>query len=154
MCPSTGQTLADEIAQRVGDQPLCYVKVYAAKNGSEITGECRINDVRSEELSQRVAELAAQWDTEGFGSHKQFFFLRQAEETRLDYPWTRDELKEKTRAAVRLLHELIEADRQEQWAEALDETAGDEDPEHRAVSFSAGNVCGKTISRPSLIRRP
>lgn len=121
------QTLAEEIAQRVGDQPLCYVKVYAAKNGSEITGECRINDVRSEELSQRVAELAAQWDTEGFGSHKQFFFLRQAEETRSDYPWTRDELKEKTRAAVRLLHELIEAERQELWAEALDETAGDED---------------------------
>ena len=121
------QALAEEIAQRVGDQPLCYVKVYAAKNGGDITGECRINDVRSEELSQRVAEMAAKWGTEGFGSHKQFFFLQQAQATRQDYPWSKSELQEKTRQAVRLLHELILEERPEDWAEALDDAMADDD---------------------------
>lgn len=120
------QALAEEIALRVGDQPMCYVKIYGAKNGADITGECRINDVRSEELSQRVAELVAQWDTEGFGSHKQFFFLQQAEETHSDYPWTRQALKEKTQQAVRLLHDLIIKERSEEWSEALDGIIQDE----------------------------
>lgn len=73
--------LKDDIIKRLGNQRLCYVKIYGAKVGDDITGECRIDDVKSEELSARVAEMVSRWEVEGFASQKQFFFLRQEEET-------------------------------------------------------------------------
>lgn len=120
------EALSGEIAQRIGNQPFCYVKIYGAKDGEDITGECRINNIRSEVLSQRVADMIAQWDTEGFGSHKQFFFIRQAEESRLPYPWTKGEIMEKTQQAVALLHQLMLKEQTEDWAKALEEAIEDD----------------------------
>ena len=47
--------LKEHIAKRLGNQKMCYVKIYAAKavgaDGEQITGECRINDVPRSPLS-------------------------------------------------------------------------------------------------------
>lgn len=81
------ETLKDGIAKRVGNQKLCYIKIYGAKNGDTITGECRINNIPSPELGQIVAEMAGKWQVEGFASQKQFIFLLQSEETYSPYPY-------------------------------------------------------------------
>lgn len=98
--------LKEEIVRRLGNQKICFVKIYGAKMGDEITGECRIDDIKSEELSQMVAEIVSEWEIEGFGSHKQFFFIRQAEETTLPNPYVGREgerlLKEKVITAARI----------------------------------------------------
>lgn len=87
--PPKGQVwwdaLEDDIKLRLGNQQICYIKIYGAKVGGEITGECRIDDIKSEELSAKVAELVEKWPETSFTSQKQFFFLRQREETLLPY---------------------------------------------------------------------
>lgn len=101
--------LKDDIVKRLGNQRLCYVKIYGAKVGEKVTGECRIDDVKSDELSAKVAELAAQWEVEGYASQKQFFFIRQEENTVLPNAYDGKEgqrvLNGKVIRAAQMFHE-------------------------------------------------
>lgn len=100
--------LKDGIVKRLGNQKLCYVKIYGAKVGDNVTGECRIDDVKSDELSAKVAELVSQWEVEGFASQKQFFFIRQEEDTVLPNAYEGKEgqrvLNGKVIRAVQMFH--------------------------------------------------
>lgn len=104
--------LMDGIIKRLGNQRMTYVKVYAAKaigrDGSEnVTGECRVNDVPSEELSAIVYDIAAKWDVKQFTSQKLFFFIRQDSQTLLPYPYRMNkipELREKVKTALELFN--------------------------------------------------
>ena len=123
--------LKDDIFKRLGNQKLCYVKVFGSKVGREITGEVRIDDVKSEELSERVAKLVAEWDSEGYGfvSQKQFFFIRQEESTLIPYPYEGREgfakLKEKVIMAARLFHEADTEELYDTLTERLGEALQD-----------------------------
>lgn len=104
--------LKDEITKRLGNQRMTYVKVYGAKaigrdGSSQITGECRINDVPSEELSALVYDIAAKWDIKQFTSQKLFFFIRQESSTLLPYPYRMNkipELREKVKTALEIFN--------------------------------------------------
>ncbi|MDE6030397.1 MAG: hypothetical protein K2G32_02130 [Oscillospiraceae bacterium] len=82
------ELLKKHIIKRLGNQKMCYVKIYAAKTPSDVTGECRIDDVKSEELSRLVADFIKDWDVKNFASHKQFFFIRQDNDTLLPNPYS------------------------------------------------------------------
>ncbi len=101
--------LKEGILKRLGNQKLCYVKIFASKMGDDVTGECRINDVASMELGGKVAAIARKWNVTGFSSQKQFFFIRQEEETTLANPYEGAEgfniLKEKVAVAAKMFHE-------------------------------------------------
>lgn len=111
--------LRDGIADRIGNQKICCIKVYGAKNGDSITGECRINDIVSPELSGMVADYVREWNTEGFGSQKQFFFLRQEEETYTPYPYSQEQLAQFTRQAIGLFRASVEQERYEDYYDIL-----------------------------------
>lgn len=104
--------LKEHIVKRLGNQKMCYVKIYAAKavgaDGEQITGECRINDVQSAELSELVGEIAAKWNVQQFSSQKQFFFIKQDPATLLPYPYGGENkvsvLREKVRTALELFN--------------------------------------------------
>ena len=90
MGESTGESnfwdmLSEHIVKRLGDQKMCYVKVFASKaigkSDVQVTGEVRINDIPSPELSKIVEHAASEWNVEQFSSQKQFFFLKQESET-------------------------------------------------------------------------
>ena len=90
MGESTGEArfwdmLKEHIVKRLGNQKMCYVKVFASKaigkNDVQVTGEVRVNDLPSPELSKMVEHAASEWNVEQFSSQKQFFFLKQAPET-------------------------------------------------------------------------
>lgn len=81
------EVLKDDIVKRLGNQTLCLVKIYGAKVNGQVTGECRIDDVQSDELSDKIARLVEKWDVGQFASHKQFILIRQAEETIQPYPY-------------------------------------------------------------------
>lgn len=121
--------LGEDIIKRLGNQKLCYVKIYGAKVNGEVTGECRIDDVKSEELSRKMAQMVEQWDVPQFGSHKQFFFLRQMEETTLDYPYLGQEGREKLRSAVvkaaKLFHRCRTEEDYDSYTSRLAEEIGD-----------------------------
>lgn len=90
--PQFWEMLKSHIEKRLGNQRLCYVKVFASKaigqNDQQITGEVRINDIPSPELSKLVEQAAAKWDIKQFSSQKQFFFLKQELETTRPNPYS------------------------------------------------------------------
>ncbi len=93
--------LKEHIIKRLGNQSLCYVKIYAAKTPSEVTGECRIDDIKSEELSNIVADFIKDWDVKNFASHKQFFFIRQDNDTLLPNPYSGNAGRELLKSCVK-----------------------------------------------------
>lgn len=121
--------LKDGILKRLGNQKLCYVKVYAAKSFGNVTGECRIDDVKSDELSALVAAVAEKWNVSQFASHKTFFFIRQEKETILPYAyWGQDgneRFKAKVKTAVSLFHACRTQEQYEQLPEQLCQALGD-----------------------------
>ncbi len=85
--------LENEIPKYLGNQKISYIKVFAAKNNDQITGECRINDEPIKELGELIADYASQWNTENFGSKKQFFFAVQENSTYIPYPYNEEEIE-------------------------------------------------------------
>ncbi|MFR4988393.1 DUF6348 family protein [Anaerotruncus colihominis] len=130
--------LGEHIAKRLGNQKLCYVKIYGAKSGGDVTGECRIDDIKSEELSALVAGLVEQWDVEGFASHKQFFFLRQEAETTLPDAYLgwdgRERLKHKVKTAAELFHACDNQELYDSLPQRLEEAL--EDPTLAAECYA------------------
>lgn len=131
--------LREGILKRLGNQKLCYVKVYAAKSYGEVTGECRVNDIKSEELSKLVEQEASSWETEKFASHKMFFFLRQEEETVQPYPYWGEEgrarIKRAVMTAAKLLHNCETQEQYERLPERLRQELGDVTLAEECYSF-------------------
>lgn len=129
-------TLKGHIAKRIGNQKMCYIKIFASNSGSgDITGECRINNIKSDELSKIVEDMARQWDTSKFGSHKQFFMLKQDKETLLDYPFTSKEIAEKTEIAMKLFENCKTDDDYDNFPETLEKVIGDKSLAYELYSF-------------------
>lgn len=121
--------LKDEILKRLGNQKLCYVKVYTAKSFGNVTGECRIDDIKSDELSALVAAVAEKWNVNQFASHKTFFFIRQEEETLLPYTYLgqdgSERFKARVKTAVSLFHACKTQEQYERLPEQLCHALGD-----------------------------
>jgi len=129
------EMLKDEIAKRIGDQKLCYIKIYAAKHGDDITGECRINDISSPELGQMVADIANNWQVEGFASQKQFIFLQQSEDTYTPYPYQPEQIEDATHTAVRLFMECDTQEKYDSFPDLLAERLQDADLAQELYAF-------------------
>lgn len=101
--------LKNEIVKRLGNQKMCYVKIFASKaigKGGDkmVTGEVRVNDVPSAELGAIVSKHAEGWNIEQFASQKQFFFIKQDGEVVNSYSGEngRAVLREKITTALEL----------------------------------------------------
>lgn len=131
--------LKDEIVKRLGNQKLCYVKIYGASINGEITGECRINDMESKELGAMVAKMVEKWNVKGFASHKQFFFIRQDEATALPDAYSGIEgqklLKSKIKTAVEMFHASKEQEQYDTLTERMGRALGDETLAAECFSF-------------------
>lgn len=127
--------LGEDLIRRLGNQKLCYVKVYGAKLGADVTGECRINDAVSPELSEKVAGLVRRWDTDNFGAQKQFFFFYQQPATTLPYPHSYDQLCSLTAQAVRQFGRCVEQGDYEHYLDQLVGLTGDTDLAEELYSF-------------------
>lgn len=120
------EALREGIAKRIGNQKLCYVKIYGANIGDgNYTGECRINDIKIDELSGIVENMVKAWGTEQFGSHKQFFMIKQEKTTILDYPFTLEEIEDKTEIAMRLFEDCETEEEYEMFWKKLIQAVGD-----------------------------
>lgn len=112
--------LKEHITERLGNQKLCYVKVFASKavgkNDTQVLGEVRINDIPFPDLGDIVKRVAEEWNVERFASMKQFFFIKQSDNTTLPQSYSgingRMELTEKTKLA---LHMYLDCSSQEEF---------------------------------------
>lgn len=146
--------LREEVVKRLGNQRLCYIKVYCAKNGEDITGECRINDVAVPALGKLVEDYARDWKTKNFGSQKQFFFLRQQEETYTSYPHTQEEVAGAVQTALRLYQQCLSEVDDRRYLSLLEEKLKDSSlveeihaflPELCAENAFPAVRCGETV---------
>lgn len=131
--------LGEDIRRRLGNQRVCYVKVYGAKVDGQVTGECRVDDIKSEELSAKVAQAVEGWPAGQFASQKQFFFLRQREETILPYPYEGEDGERRLRSAVAEAARMFQACRTEAdydgYSRRLAERIGDKTLADECLTF-------------------
>jgi len=143
--------LKEEVVKRLGNQRLCFVKVYASKSGENITAECRVDDIKSEALSNLVEDMVKGWDTGYFASHKAFFFIRQEEETVLPYPYLGQEgrkvLKEKVRQAAWMFHTSEGQEQYESLPARLKQALGDATLATECYSFLPEICAENAINR-------
>ena len=85
--------IENEIPKYLGNQKISYIKVFAAKNKDDITGECRINDEPIKELGELITQYISNWNTKNFGLKKQFFFAVQDDETYTPYPYNEEQIE-------------------------------------------------------------
>ena len=146
--------LREEVIKRLGNQRLCYIKVYCAKNGEDITGECRINDVAVPARGLLVEDFARGWKTKSFGSQKQFFFLCQQEETYTPYPHTQEEVACAVQTALRLYQQCLSQADDRRYLSLLEEELKDSSlveelhaflPELCAENAFPAVHCGETV---------
>ncbi len=134
--------LKEHIAKRLGNQKMCYVKIYAAKaigtDDEQITGECRINDVPSAELGALVGKIAAKWEVRQFSSQKQFFFIKQDPATHLPYPYSVNKinvLREKVKTALDLFGGIQTQDNYDNLPDKMLAALGDKTLTEECFSF-------------------
>lgn len=117
--------LRDDIIARLGNQKMCYIKIYGAKGRKNITGECRINDVAIPALGEKVANVVKGWRTREFGAQKQFIYLVQDEQTYTPYPYDEKQIAERTGQAIRLFGACVDKDMFEEYFDLLCRKLGD-----------------------------
>ncbi len=129
------ELLGEDIQRRLGNQRVCYVKIYGAKVDGQVTGECRVDDIKSEELSAKVAQAVERWPA----GQKQFFFIRQQEETILPYPYEGAEGERRLRSAlgeaVRMFMACRTEEDYDQYSQRLGERIGDETLADECLTF-------------------
>lgn len=113
--------LKGEIIKRLGNQKMCYVKIFASKaigkNDTQVTGEVRINDIPSAELSEIVKKHASEWNIVQFASQKQFFFIKQDGE--VNNPYSGEDGRAALRKKVKIAAELFKTVDSEETYDAL-----------------------------------
>lgn len=119
--------LKDELAKRLGNQEICYIKIYAANGGDGkfVTGECRINNSRIDSLSEIIEDMAKNWKNKKFASHKQFFILKQDKETLKDYPYTNTDIYDAVEKSLMLYEKVMNDGREDLYFDVLKEFLGD-----------------------------
>ena len=144
------KVLREGIIKRLGNQKICYVKVYAADIGNgNIEGECRINNIVSEELSDIIRSMVRKWHNSEFGSQKQFFILRQDKETMLPYPYTEKDIITKTETAMVLFEKcLYDGQPFEQYSDSLNEVIGDSSLAYDLLHFIPEICAENAIPEP------
>lgn len=133
--------LKSELVKRLGNQKMCYIKIFASKaigkNDSQVTGEVRVNDVPSAELSKIVYKHAEGWSVEQFASQKQFFFIKQDGEA--DNPYSgengRAALREKVKTAVELFMTVNSEETFDALPEKLAAALGDDTLAQECFAF-------------------
>lgn len=127
--------IKDEIPKYMGNQKIIYIKIFASKNGDDITGECRINDTAVNELGELISEFARKWDTKNFGSKKQFFFAVQKDETYTPYPYDDEQIEKYIMEAADIFETVETIKDYENFAATLGEKIGDYDLAEELSNF-------------------
>ncbi|MCH5361508.1 hypothetical protein KD923_15120 [Escherichia fergusonii] len=139
------EMIAPEIAKRLGNQKMCYVKIFGCKFDGNITGECRINDIAIPEISKIVADYVSTWPDDKFLSQKQFFILTQDEETILPYPHTTKDIAKLTKKAISVFTECQKDDETwEQYDVRMEEQIGDKDLAQELALFLP-EICAERL---------
>lgn len=117
--------IRDEVIKRLGNQKLCYVKVFISNSGGDVTCECRINDAQSFEITELMHKYCTNWKVENFALQKMFVYFLQNEDSYIPYPYTEKDIANHVKRAIALIEEKEALETMEEYAELID-ILGDE----------------------------
>lgn len=133
------ERLKKAVIKRLGNQKLCYVKIYVSRSGRKISVDCRVDGLLSEELSALTAKMAEQWKAGGFASHQMFFCIRQEDDTVTEYPYFgpegRAELKAKVKTAAEMFFAANTGEEYDNLLSDMKEKLGDSTLAVECASF-------------------
>ena len=95
------ELLKRAVSDHLGNRKIAYMKVYGAKRGDSVTAECRVDDTVSQGLGELLRSSVSGWESEGFASHKQFFFMMYGEDE--TYPYSQEQINGYVKAAMEIL---------------------------------------------------
>ena len=97
--------IGEKIKIRLGSKKMYWVKVYGAKlSNGEVSCECSINGVLNNEITRDIEEYAKTWNIKtDLCSLKQFFIIKQDDETYNEYMFSEDTVKEFTNEAIKII---------------------------------------------------
>jgi hypothetical protein len=103
--PHFWSMIGEQIKIRLGNKKMYWVKVYAAKlSNGEVSCECSINGVLNNEITKDIEKYAKTWNIKtDLCSLKQFFIIKQDDETFNKYPFSENQVKEFTDKAIKIL---------------------------------------------------
>lgn len=142
------EMLKGELVKRLGNRKVCYIKIFASKaigkDDEQVTGEVRVNDVPSAELSEIVYKHAEGWNIEQFASQKQFFFIKQ--DGAPENPYSGESgmaaLREKVKTAVELFMTVDSEETFDALPARLTDALGDETLAQECFAFMP-EVCAE-----------
>lgn len=95
--------LKEDIALRLGNKKVYWVKVFASKDKENATAEVWINGKEAKELSQRLLAYAINWDTLGaIHTEKQFLLFVQDDRSYVKSDFTKAEIQTYSKKAIQL----------------------------------------------------
>lgn len=105
--PDFWSMLGEKIKIRLGNKKLYLVKVYASKlKSGDLSCECRINGIINNDITNYIKDYTNDWNIKtNFSSLKQFFVIKQKDETYIKYPHSKDEIIEFTHKTIKILAE-------------------------------------------------
>ena len=127
-----------EITKRLGNQKLCYVKLFITKNSDDpnsLVCECRINDFASEEIAALMREYCQNWKVDGFALQKMFVMYLQSEDTYTPFPHSQEAITNYVQQAIGLIAKLKPGDNYFEVADPLGTAIGDKNIAQEIISF-------------------
>lgn len=101
----------NDIMSYIGAKEFYLIKIYASNNNSDIICEVRINGEEIPDLSKKVSLDVRDWNEKGFHVCKQFVVLRQDMKTRLENPYSKEQIKKFIKEAIKIFESGIEYDK-------------------------------------------
>lgn len=112
------EMLSEKIKIRLGNKKLYLIKVYGSKlKNGEARCECVINGILNNEITRIIEDYVKSWTLESnFSSIKEFFIIKQSDDTYIEYPYKKEEIIDFSNRAITI---LAECNTQEKY-ESLD----------------------------------
>lgn len=97
--------IGDKIKTRLGNKRVYFIKVYVSKHSNgEVISECYINEFYNYDISHMLLKCAENWKVKGnIFSYKQYFLIKQDDETYHKYEFSEEDVKEYTNHAIKIL---------------------------------------------------
>lgn len=104
--------LKNQLILRLGNKKAYWVKIFASKNRSNVICEVRVNGVEDVELSEALLPYAQNWDCIGsYHTEKQNILFIQSEESYEPSDFTREEICQYTKKAIKWYEKNGDKDR-------------------------------------------
>lgn len=134
--------LKEEIARRLGNKRVYWVKVFASKNGPEVLCEVRINGIEDSKLSESLLSYAENWDCIGrYHTEKQNFLLIQDEKSYEPSIYTKEQICQYTKKAIKWYEKCAETQNRQKLKDQLIRLCKDDSLAYELYSFIPELYC-------------